>query len=105
VASATHPTPIAPKIIWAPRFDMPRRAFQIEILRKEHEEEIRIGRGIESRKGNRTGGRWIPFCPVCHIAIPGEGSPQGGVYCNAQKMLWDSNLTWFAVPEIVASFG
>lgn len=38
-------------------------------LQKEHEEETSIYRSIEFRRGNRTNGKWLPFCPVCHMPV------------------------------------
>lgn len=32
-----------------------------------HSEEIRIVDGIEFRRGKRTSGCWIAFCPACHV--------------------------------------
>ncbi len=36
-------------------------------LEEAQSEDIRIHRGIEFRRGNRTLGRWIGFCPKCHL--------------------------------------
>ena len=40
---------------------------QFQRLKDEHGEEIRIHRAIEFRRGKRTGGHWMPFCPKCHM--------------------------------------
>jgi len=34
-------------------------------LAEANSEEIRIHDGIELRRGQRTGGKWLPFCPKC----------------------------------------
>ncbi len=39
---------------------------ELQRLRDEHSEEIRIHNSIEFRRGKRTGGLWAPFCPKCH---------------------------------------
>jgi hypothetical protein len=41
---------------------------KFEALKKEHEEEEQISDGIPFRRGKRTGGRWMAFCPVCKSA-------------------------------------
>ena len=37
----------------------------LETFKREHEEEERIKDGISFRRGKRTGGNWMAFCPVC----------------------------------------
>jgi len=39
----------------------------LQRLKDEHAEEIRIYRSIEFRRGKRTDGKWLPFCPKCHM--------------------------------------
>lgn len=41
-------------------------------LQLEHEEQVSIHNAIEFRKGKRTGTKWLPFCPNCHM--PAEPS-------------------------------
>ncbi len=36
-------------------------------LAESQAEDVRIHRTIEFRKGKRTGGRWLAFCPTCHM--------------------------------------
>jgi hypothetical protein len=36
-------------------------------LAESQAEDIRIHKGIEFRKGKRTGDRWMGFCPKCHM--------------------------------------
>jgi len=40
---------------------------ECERLKKEQEEECRIHGTIEFRRGKRTGGQWLPFCPRCKL--------------------------------------
>ena len=45
-------------------------SYNAELQRKLSEaqsEEIRIHDTIEFRRGIRTGGAWLPFCPKCHM--------------------------------------
>jgi hypothetical protein len=52
-------------------------------------EEIRIYRGIEFRRGKRTHGKWMPFCPKCHMpsqyssAVSPSGFPSPAIVCSA----------------------
>lgn len=40
---------------------------ELKRLRDEHAEEVVIHRAIEFRRGKRTDGQWMPFCPKCHM--------------------------------------
>jgi hypothetical protein len=40
-------------------------------------EEKRFHRGIEFRKGRRTGGKWQPFCPKCRLPVNDVIAPTG----------------------------
>jgi len=56
------------------RLDHKQTREQLQRLQEEHSEEIRIhGSGVEFRRGKRTGGKWLPFCPKCHLPATGEG--------------------------------
>jgi hypothetical protein len=46
-------------------------------LEESNAEEIRIHRLIEFRRGKRTGGNWMAFCPKCHLPV-GESEGVGG---------------------------
>jgi 4-amino-4-deoxy-L-arabinose transferase-like glycosyltransferase len=37
--------------------------------KREKPELIRVVAGVEFRRGDRTGRKWLPFCPNCHVAI------------------------------------
>lgn len=72
-------------------------------LKKMLEEEIRIIRSVEFRRGVRTGGQWLPFCPKCHLPLSpsaGEGRP----FCNDEgKCGWVSMLAWSDVNDFVSA--
>ena len=38
-------------------------------LKVEHEEEVRVCKTVEFRKGKRTLNRWQAFCPKCHLPL------------------------------------
>jgi hypothetical protein len=40
---------------------------ELQQLKEEHAEEIRILHATEFRRGKRTGGKWMAFCPQCHM--------------------------------------
>ena len=42
---------------------------QLQRLQEEHSEEIRIHKLIEFRRGKRTNGAWMPFCPKCGLPV------------------------------------
>lgn len=50
-----------------------QKAEQYERLQKEHEEEIRIWRTVEFRRGKRTFGYWVAFCPKCKMPVHDNG--------------------------------
>jgi hypothetical protein len=55
-------------------------------LAESQAEEVRIHRLIEFRRGKRTGGKWMAFCPKCHLPV-GDGEGMGGrplAYCTAK---------------------
>lgn len=55
---------------------------ELQRLKDEHSEEIRIKHGIEFRKGKRTGGDWIAFCPKCHLPAA-DSEDHSVVECSA----------------------
>jgi hypothetical protein len=38
-------------------------------INKKWAEDVRLFRGIEFRRGHRTGGIWMAFCPSCHLPL------------------------------------
>ncbi|NOS68356.1 MAG: hypothetical protein HOP33_00290 [Verrucomicrobia bacterium] len=38
-------------------------------LAEANAEDVRIQKAIEFRRGKRTGGKWMPFCPKCHMPV------------------------------------
>ncbi|MDT8389429.1 MAG: hypothetical protein RRC34_02860 [Lentisphaeria bacterium] len=59
---------------------------QEHLLAEGGKEAVRVLTGIEFRKGPRTGGAWLAFCPACHMpAVTFEsmsGNPKIG--CSGQ---------------------
>jgi hypothetical protein len=42
---------------------------ELQRLKDEHSEEIRIHKLVEFRRGIRTGNKWTAFCPKCHLPV------------------------------------
>lgn len=64
---------------------------QIRTLNKLNEEDIQFhDSGIEFRRGKRTNGKWMPFCPKCKLPA---STPMFGTFiqCSA-KCGWQSTL-------------
>lgn len=56
------------------RTDHEQTKKELQRLQELMHEEIRFVHAVEFRKGTRTGGVWMPFCPKCHLPInlPGD---------------------------------
>jgi hypothetical protein len=70
-------------------------------LAESQAEDIRIHRGIEFRRGKRTGDKWLGFCPKCHMPaqdgwkpIPYSHNKQKVVFCSA-------NCDWEVFMELL----
>lgn len=46
-------------------------------------EEIRIHSAIEFRRGKRTGGSWMPFCPKCKMPASVDNDGEYSIGCSA----------------------
>jgi len=54
-----------------------------------HAEEVRIHSGVEFRRGKRTGGNWMAFCPVCHHAANEvEAAYSPWMLCSVSGCAW-----------------
>jgi hypothetical protein len=62
---------------------------QLQRLKDEYAEEVRIHRMIEFRRGKRTGGQWVAFCPRCHIPADTEIAFTG---CPDQQCGWTTMI-------------
>jgi hypothetical protein len=77
---------------------------ELEALRKEHEEEVRLVRGVEIRKGKRTGGAWMAFCPKCHLPLQDTNHDTDGIFCpDIYKCHWMTHMTWMAIRPMIAT--
>lgn len=67
------------------RSDHKQAREDLQRLKDEHAEEIRISKLIEFRRGKRTGGKWMAFCPKCHLPA-GDTRSNGAplVFCTAK---------------------
>ena len=62
----------------------------LQRLKDTHLEEVRIESGIEFRRGKRTGGKWMGFCPVCHL----PADTTAGVRCPDPKCGWQPSILY-----------
>jgi hypothetical protein len=58
---------------------------ELQTLQTLHAEEVRILSGIEFRRGRRTGGDWIAFCPKCHLPAVVSGPI---IHCCDRSCQW-----------------
>ena len=66
---------------------------ELETLRKEHEEDVVIERTVEFRRGKRTMGKWVPFCPNCHLPLALPADHGNHLHCSdTGKCQWWSSL-------------
>jgi CRISPR/Cas system-associated protein Cas10 (large subunit of type III CRISPR-Cas system) len=56
-------------------------------LQEEYEEEIRIYKLVEFRRGKRTGGKWMGFCAQCHLPAH-YNSHRGEIACTNYDCHW-----------------
>jgi hypothetical protein len=56
---------------------------------------------IEFRRGKRTGGAWMPFCPKCHMPalVPSDGNTY--IFCSAQCG-WGCEVLKQELPRIIS---
>ena len=64
------------------RADHKQTREELRRLKEEHEEEIRVFSTTEFRRGKRTGGVWMAFCPKCHLPA-GQRKSDHFVFCSA----------------------
>ena len=72
---------------------------ELQRLKDEYSEEVRVHTGMEFRRGKRTGNEWVVFCPVCHA--PADLS-SGIVMCANPKCKWHVLIAANSLPNIVS---
>lgn len=68
-------------------------------LAEAKSEDIRIHSALEFRRGKRTGGQWMPFCPKCHM--PALITDDFNISCSA-NCGWMSGVTKHDLPSIIS---
>jgi hypothetical protein len=84
------------------RTDHKQAREELQRLKDEHTEEVRFHKTVEFRRGKRTGGQWMPFCPTCHHPALHDDSINDYVYCTI--CAWVSYIQVQNVAEIVSKF-
>lgn len=74
---------------------------ELQRLKEEHAEEVRIHRSVEFRRGQRTGGKWAVFCPKCHLpaAMPSEHGQY--LSCSDGSCHWASDISRHEVEQFI----
>ena len=72
---------------------------ELQRLKDEYSEEVRVHSSMEFRRGKRTGNEWVAFCPVCHA--PADLST-GIVMCANPKCKWHILFPASGLPEVIA---
>jgi hypothetical protein len=78
--------------------DAKRRDLERE-LHELQSEEKRIHSAIEFRRGKRTGGVWMPFCPHCHMPAVADDDQQ--VACS-MGCPWACGVPWGELARITS---
>jgi len=62
--------------------DRDKKSERIQVIEKSLEETVLINHGVEFRKGKRTSGKWMAFCPKCHLPAGYHGiSDDPKIFC------------------------
>jgi hypothetical protein len=69
-------------------------------LAEFQEEEVRFANSLEFRRGKRTGGKWVPFCPKCHVPTVYNAYENKYLMCTACK--WNSLVDGGKLHEIIS---
>lgn len=80
--------------------DQTKAKEDLQRLKDEHAEDIRIHSGMEFRRGKRTGGEWMLFCPTCH----GPADFVSGLaMCSNPKCKWHLLLAKKDVDSVISN--
>jgi RNase P subunit RPR2 len=75
------------------RIDNEQAKKELQQLQELHREEIRLVCDVEFRKGVRTSGKWMPFCPKCHLPLAFPQNPVQPTCCGDCDCGWVSNTS------------
>lgn len=73
------------------RIDHEQTKKELQPLQELLREEIRLVCDVEFRKGVRTSGKWMPFCPKCHLPLAFPQNPVHPTCCSDSDCGWASN--------------
>lgn len=77
---------------------------ELQTLRDTWAEVIRIQKGIEFRRGKRTGDKWMAFCPKCHLPVSHRDG-RIDVLCSDMACKWHIRLDNMDVSQIIKELG
>ena len=78
---------------------------ELEGLKRSLEETVRIARGIEFRRGLRTGNTWQAFCSVCHAPAVSErvGPDRTNLACSSGICQWFTDVRPSDLPGLIST--
>jgi hypothetical protein len=69
-------------------------------LTEAQSEDIRFHGGLEFRRSKKTGDKWMPYCPTCHI--PALADPLLVTQVTCSKCQWDSYIPVHSVQTFIS---
>ena len=79
--------------------DRDKAREELQRLKDEHAEDVVINRAVEFRRGKRTEGQWMAFCPNCHM--PATANEKSNTCCTA-KCGWHCDVTYHELFRILS---
>ena len=73
------------------RIDHQQTKKELQPLQELLREDIRFVCDVEFRKGVRTSGKWMPFCPKCHLPLAFPQNPVHPTCCSDSDCGWASD--------------
>jgi hypothetical protein len=75
---------------------------ELQRCKQEHVEDVRIVVATEFRRGLRTGGVWVAFCPKCHLPASADDD-EYQLMCSGKECRWRSDAYWGEIKKIMVS--
>ena len=73
---------------------------ELKVLKEFHKEDVHVIDCLEFRRGVRTGGKWLAFCPKCHL--PSRAIPDGYLACSDESCSFVSSTMPRDLPRLLA---
>ena len=79
--------------------DRDKAREELQRLKDEHAEEVILKRAVEFRRGTRTEGEWMAFCPKCHM--PAMANEELDACCTA-RCGWQCDVSYHELFRILS---